>query len=75
LHCDLYRLLYIFKIELSTATLPFDSAPLGLIGWWCLMPLPTIFQLYRAVSFIGGGNRSTQKKPPICRKWMTNFIT
>jgi len=25
-----------------------------------------------AVSFIGGGNR---RKPPICRKSLTNFIT
>jgi hypothetical protein len=29
---------------------------------WCLTLLSTIFQLYRiAVSFIGGGNRSTRK--------------
>jgi sulfite reductase beta subunit-like hemoprotein len=28
-----------------------------------------------AVSFIGGGNRSTQRKPPTCCKSLTNFIT
>jgi len=28
-----------------------------------------------AVSFIGGGNRRTQKKPPTCHKSPTNFIT
>ena len=28
-----------------------------------------------AVSFIGGGNRSTRRKPLICRKSLTNFIT
>ena len=28
-----------------------------------------------AVSFIGGGNRKTRRKPPICRKSLTNFIT
>jgi len=30
-----------------------------------------------AVSFIGGGNQSTQRKPPICRKSLTkkNFMT
>jgi len=28
-----------------------------------------------AVSFIGGGNRSTRRKAPTCRKSMTNFIT
>ena len=35
------------------------------LGLWCLMPLSTIFHLYYivAVSFIGGGNRSTQRKP------------
>ena len=27
------------------------------------------------VSFIGGGNRSTRRKPPTCRKSLTNFIT
>jgi len=28
-----------------------------------------------AVSFIGGGNRSTGRKPQTCRKSLTNFIT
>ena len=28
-----------------------------------------------AVSFIGGGNRSTRRKPPTCRKWLTNFTS
>jgi len=33
------------------------------------MPLSTIFQLYiTAVSFIGGGNRRTRRKPSTCRK-------
>jgi len=32
------------------------------------MPLSTIFQLYKAVSYIGGGNRSTQRKPTTCHK-------
>jgi len=27
------------------------------------------------VTFIGGGNRSTRRKPPTCRKSLTNFIT
>jgi hypothetical protein len=26
-------------------------------------------------SFIGGGNRNTQRKPPTCRRSLTNFIT
>jgi len=28
-----------------------------------------------AVSFMGGGNRRTCRKPPTCRKSMTNLIT
>jgi len=28
-----------------------------------------------AVSFIGGRNRTTQRKPPTCRKSLTNCIT
>jgi len=28
-----------------------------------------------AVSFIGGGNLGTQRKPPTCCKSLTNFIT
>jgi hypothetical protein len=37
----------------------------------------TIFQLCYivAVGFIGGGNRSTKRKSPTCRKSLTNFIT
>jgi hypothetical protein len=31
------------------------------------MPFSTIFQLYVAVSFIGGENQSNWKKPVTCR--------
>jgi hypothetical protein len=33
------------------------------------------FSYIVAVSFIGGRNRRTRRKPPICRKSLTNFIT
>ena len=33
------------------------------------------FSYIMAVSFIGGENWSAQRKPPTCRKWLTNFIT
>jgi len=35
---------------------------------WCLTPLSKIFQLYRYIQFIGGGNRRTRRTPPTCRK-------
>jgi hypothetical protein len=37
-------------------------------GSSCLTPLLTVFQLYCAVSFIDGGNRSTQRKTLVCRQ-------
>jgi hypothetical protein len=33
------------------------------------------FSYFVAVNFIGGGNRSTRRKTPTCRKSLTNFIT
>jgi hypothetical protein len=38
------------------------------LGLWCLMSLQQYFNSIVAVSFIGGGNRSTQRKPATCRK-------
>jgi hypothetical protein len=36
------------------------------VDLWCLMSLSTIFQVM--ISFIGGGNQSTRRKPPTCHK-------
>jgi len=33
------------------------------------------FSYIVVVSFIGGGNRITRRKPTTCRKSLTNFIT
>ena len=46
----------------------------NLMGLWSLMPLSTIFQLYRGGHFIGGGNRSTQTKT-LDLLLLTNFAT
>ena len=37
--------------------------------WWCLTPFSTIFQLYRGSQFYWW------RKPPTCRKSLTNSIT
>ena len=39
------------------------------------MVLNGTFSYIVTVSFIGGGNRITWRKPPACRKSLTNFIT
>ena len=39
-----------------------------MIGLWRLTPLQHYFSYIVAVSLIGGGNRSTRRKPPTCRK-------
>ena len=42
-------------------------------GLWCLTSLSTIYFSYIVVvSFIDGGNQSTRRKRPICRKSLTN---
>ena len=42
------------------------------LGLWCLTP----FQIYRAGQLVfDEENRSTQSKPPTCRKSLTKFIT
>jgi hypothetical protein len=33
------------------------------------------FSYFVAISFIGGGNRRIRRKPPTCRKSLTNLIT
>ena len=40
-----------------------------------LLHFQQYFSYILAVSFIGGGNWSNQRKPQICHKSLTNFIT
>jgi hypothetical protein len=48
-------------------------------GKWGVMVFNATFNNISVISwrpvFIGGGNRSTRRKPPTCRKSLTNFIT
>ena len=44
-------------------------------SWFRLWYFQQYFTYIVAVSFIGGGNWSTRRKPPTCRKSLTNFIT
>ena len=44
------------------------------MGSCCLTPFSVqYFSYIMVVSCIGGGNRSTRRKPPTCRKSMTNL--
>ena len=67
---------FLIKIKrYKTTQTPTLNVSDKLFAWWALTPLSTIFQLYRDVSFIGGWNQRTRRKPPTCRKSLTNFIT
>jgi len=62
-----------------TVLLPQSYASLDNVGYPDYACWFSFFQQYfsyiMAVSFIGGRNRSTRRKPQICRKSLTNFIT
>ena len=46
-----------------------------LVCLWCLMPLSTLFLLFRGSQFYCWRKPEAQRKPPTYRKSLTNFIT
>ena len=52
-----------------------ETVTIGLGLFRVLSHFQQYFSYIVSVSFIGGGNQSTQRKPPICRKSLTNYIT
>jgi hypothetical protein len=67
---NLYYFLWIYMVIVSTINIIFLCLFDGVLHHF-----QQYFSYIVAVSFIGGGNRSTQRKPPTCRKSLTNFIT
>ena len=63
--------MFLFFITLPTSS---QSVWLGYVyGIWC--HFQQYFSYIMTVSFIGGENRIIQRKPPICCKSLTNFVT
>ena len=53
--------------------LSLNNSKFGDLGWFGLVyGVQQYFSNITVVSFIGGGNRSTRRKPPTCRKSLTN---
>ena len=70
--CSSVPTLWWFRMPPILITRPI-SYDCRLVGLWFITPLSTIFSYIVAVSFIAGGNRRTRRKPPTCRKSLTNF--
>ena len=75
IYCILFIIILVPKRYCFSNPSAFRDAEYCWVDLWCLMPLSTIFQLYRhmGVSFIGGGNQFTWRKPLPCHKALTNM--
>ena len=71
-----WMIFHILRFSVLILLLTIFQSSVGVGVWW-FMPLSTIFQLhvYCGSQFLGGGNQSTMRKPPTCRRSLTNFIT
>jgi len=67
------RTITVFLVKRELATTPYKGNNSN-VFLSCLI-LFSSFSYITADSFIAGGNRSTQRKPPTSRKSLTNFIT
>ena len=71
-------LLYLFiKCLIFWCVVLLENLVMWLLSITCLLfgHFQQYFSYIMAVNFIGGGNRSTLRKPPTCHKSLTNFIT
>jgi hypothetical protein len=60
---DITEIMLIVKFNTQNPSLEYKKCCV-VLGLWCLMSLQQYFSYISAVSFIGGGNWSTQRKPP-----------
>jgi hypothetical protein len=90
-HIMLYTSTFLSKLAIKTKKLVLSKLAIKIFLLNCFgkknvnysKQLPKLLYNYwtqydnqpKAGNFIGGRNRSTRKKPPTCRKSLTNFIT
>ena len=65
---DMFHYTYVYAY-IQFVNLEYSINVLAWLGLWCLMPLSTIFQLYRGSQFY------LWRKPPTNRRSLTNLIT
>jgi hypothetical protein len=64
--------LHVFNAVLSDMISAYDS----MVVWFMVLKVTQQYLRYIvAISFIDEENRTTRRKPPTCRKSLTNFIT